>query len=66
MLFMAREALVRRDLSNPSPQSQDRIDQGGTGPTLEPKRQGLGFLSLARNWPGLALMAVGAVLLLFG
>ncbi|WP_331373262.1 hypothetical protein [Sinorhizobium chiapasense] len=61
MLFMAREALGRRNLSNPSPSSQD-----GNGPTLEPDEQGLGFLGLARNWPGLALMAVGAVLLLFG
>ncbi|WEX88156.1 hypothetical protein PZN02_000616 [Sinorhizobium garamanticum] len=66
MLFMAREALVRRNLSNPSPPSQDGTDQGGTGPTLEPERQGLRFLGFARNWPGLALMAVGAVLLLFG
>ncbi|MDK1377692.1 MULTISPECIES: hypothetical protein [unclassified Sinorhizobium] len=76
MLFMAREALGRRQLSNPSPRSydgigqdgigQDGIGQEGTGPTLEPEQQGLGFLGLARNWPGLVLMAIGAVFLLFG
>ncbi|MCA1403855.1 hypothetical protein I6F26_04455 [Ensifer sp. IC3342] len=65
MLFMAWAALGRRNLSKPSPPSQDGIDQGGTGPTLEPQRQGLRFLGLAQNWPGLVLMAIGAVILLF-
>lgn len=33
-------------------------------PTLEPRRRGLGFLGVSQNWPGLLMMAVGAVLLL--
>ncbi|MDK1488470.1 hypothetical protein QN219_00120 [Sinorhizobium sp. 7-81] len=61
LLLMVREALGRRRLSGPS-----RATESGTGPTLEPARQGLGFLGLVRNWPGMALMAIGAVLLLFG
>nr|WP_255647692.1 hypothetical protein [Ensifer sp. IC4062] len=61
MLLMVREALSRRRLSSPS-----RASEGGAGPTLEPSRQGVAFLGFTRNWPGLALMAVGAVLLLFG
>ena len=32
--------------------------------TLEPRRPGAGF-ELATNWPGLALIALGAALLLF-
>jgi hypothetical protein len=34
-------------------------------PTLEPSRPGGGF-SLKQNWPGLALMAFGGLLLLVG
>jgi hypothetical protein len=34
-------------------------------PTLEPSRPGAGF-SLKQNWPGLALMAFGGLLLLAG
>jgi hypothetical protein len=33
--------------------------------TLEPREPGAGF-RLATNWPGLALVAVGAILLLVG
>jgi len=61
MLYMIREAIGRRRLSGRS-----RPSRSGTHLTLEPWRQGLGFLRLARNWPGLALMAVGAAFLLFG
>jgi hypothetical protein len=35
------------------------------GNTLEPRQPGAGF-ALAVNWPGLALIALGAVLLLVG
>nr|WP_245181710.1 hypothetical protein [Sinorhizobium mexicanum] len=72
MLFMAWEALGRRQLSNPSTppshdgRGRDGPGRDGTGPTLEPEQQGLGFLGFGRNWPGLALMAIGAALLLFG
>lgn len=34
--------------------------------TLEPRGQGLRFLSPLRNWLGVALMLVGGILLLFG
>jgi hypothetical protein len=33
--------------------------------TLEPRRPGAGF-GLKNNWPGLALIALGAILLLLG
>jgi hypothetical protein len=33
--------------------------------TLEPRQPGAGF-GLATNWPGLALVALGAILLLLG
>jgi hypothetical protein len=33
--------------------------------TLEPREPGAGF-SLARNWPGIAMVALGGVLLLAG
>ncbi len=35
------------------------------GETLEPRRPGAGF-GLKSNWPGLALIALGAILLLVG
>jgi hypothetical protein len=61
LLYTATEALKRGRLS------------GTTGPaaevrdgTLEPARHGVGFLGIAGNWPGLAMMALGAVLLLVG
>jgi hypothetical protein len=34
--------------------------------TLEPLPRGDSVFGLARNWPGLALMALGAILLLAG
>jgi hypothetical protein len=34
--------------------------------TLEPPRRGVGFLGLGTNWPGILLMAIGAVLLVSG
>lgn len=61
LLYQFREALGRRRLSEPH-----RPDQAGSKPTLEPRRQGVGFLSLRRNWPGLAMMIAGAILLIFG
>ena len=37
-----------------------------TGPTLEPPGSGISVFGLSRNWPGLALMALGGILLLAG
>ena len=61
LLYLFGEALARRRLSDPNKPYQDNAE-----PTLEPRRQGLGFLGLIRNWPGLALMAAGAILLISG
>jgi hypothetical protein len=59
LLFLFREALGQRRLSDPH-----KVNQGS--PTVEPRRQGLRFLGLNRNWPGLGLMAVGGFLLVSG
>jgi hypothetical protein len=60
VLVMTWEALGRRRLSEPP--SPDENDPK----TLEPRHQGLRFLGLTRNWHAAALMAAGAILLLFG
>nr|WP_229159918.1 hypothetical protein [Bradyrhizobium brasilense] len=54
VLYMARAAIWRGSLSRPA------------GDTLEPSHRGLGFLGVEANWPGMLLMAIGAVLLLAG
>jgi hypothetical protein len=51
LLYMVRATIWRGSLSRPA------------GNTLEPPRRGLGFLGVGANWPGLLLMAIGAVLL---
>ncbi|TAX09685.1 hypothetical protein [Rhizobium leguminosarum] len=58
LLFLFTSALGRR----PSDPHQMRL--GGT--TLEPRRQGLRFLGISQNWPALAVIAIGALLLAFG
>ena len=59
ILYMARNAIWRGPLSGPD---SSRPVRG----TLEPRRRGLGFLGFGSNWPGLLLMAIGAVLLVSG
>ena len=54
LLYMVRATIWRGSLSRPA------------GDTLEPTRRGVGFLGAGANWPGLLLMAIGAVLLLSG
>jgi hypothetical protein len=54
ILYMARATIWRGSLSRP------------TGYTLEPTRRGVGFLGVGANWPGIVLMAIGAVLLVLG
>ena len=54
VLYMARATIWRGSLSRP------------TGDTLEPPRRGLGFLGREAIWPGILLMAVGAILLVSG
>ncbi|TPL46335.1 hypothetical protein FJ937_23395 [Mesorhizobium sp. B2-4-4] len=66
VVYMAGAALRRGRLSDPAPAASDRRmpNLARQAPTLEPRRRGLGFLGVSQNWPGLLMMAVGAVLLL--
>ena len=59
LLYMVRTAIWRGPLSG---QDSSRP----TRETLEPPRRGVTFLGLGTNWPGLLLMAVGAILLVSG
>jgi hypothetical protein len=59
ILYTARTAIWRGPLSGPD---SSRPVPG----TLEPPRRGLGFLGFGTNWPGILLMAIGAVLLASG
>ena len=54
ILYMARATIWRGSLSRP------------TGDTLEPTRRSIRFLKVKANWPGIVLMAIGAVLLVLG
>ncbi|MBW9114842.1 hypothetical protein JNB88_14455 [Rhizobium cauense] len=58
IVLLFRPALDRR-ASDPH-----RTSQGG--PTLEPRRQGLDFLGLTRNWLALVVIGAGALLLALG
>jgi hypothetical protein len=60
LLFMAAQPVWRGRLSGRRPRSAVVADG-----TLEPPRPGAGF-GLGTNWPGLALIALGAVLMLAG
>ena len=66
LVYMAGAALRRGRLSDPAPTAPDRPapNLATPGPTLEPRRRGLGFLGLSQNWPGLLMMAAGILLLL--
>ena len=59
ILYMARTAIWRGPLSG-------RDSSRPVRDTLEPPRRSLRFLGLGANWPGLFLMALGAVLLVSG
>ena len=59
ILYMARSAIWRGPLSGPESSRPVRD-------TLEPPRRSMRFLGLETNWPGILLMAVGAVLLVAG
>jgi hypothetical protein len=54
ILYIVRATIWRGSLSRPA------------GDTLEPARRGVGFLGVGANWPGILLMAIGALLLLSG
>jgi len=57
LLYMARTAIWRGPLSGPD-------SSGPVRDTLEPPRRSVRFLG--PNWPGILLMAIGAVLLVSG
>ncbi len=58
VLYMARTAIWQGSRSSDS--SQPVHD------TLESHPRGVGFLGLGTNWPGILLMAIGAILLVSG
>jgi hypothetical protein len=58
VVYMAAQPLWRGRLSGGR-----RLRSGKPSDTLEPQRPARGF-GIGSNWPGLALVAVGAVLLL--
>ncbi|PSJ60124.1 hypothetical protein [Kumtagia ephedrae] len=58
VVYMAWAATRRGRMSDPHPTP--------TGTTLEPARRGVGFLGLKPNWPGVLMIAAGAILLLGG
>jgi hypothetical protein len=60
IVYLAAQPLWRGRLS-----SLRRPASGGPVETLEPARPSGGF-GIKANWPGLALLVVGALLLLFG
>ncbi|UCI23850.1 hypothetical protein [Mesorhizobium sp. B2-8-5] len=66
IVYMAGAVLRRGKLSDPAAAASDRPmpNLATPGPTLEPRRRGLGFLGLSQNWPGLLMMGVGIILLL--
>ena len=66
VVYMADAVLRRGRLSDPTPAASDRPmpNLATSGPTLEPRRRGLGFLGLSQNWPGLLMMGIGVILLL--
>jgi hypothetical protein len=55
LVYMAWRAINRGRMSDPAPNPPT---------TLEPAHRGLRFLSWKVNWPGLLMMALGALLLL--
>ena len=68
VLFMAAQAIWRGRLSEWRSRSTavgDTLEPRQPGDTLEPRQPGAGF-GLTTNWPGLALIALGALLLLIG
>lgn len=61
LLLLARQIIWRGQMSEATSSSA-----ASRSPTLEPARRGVRFLGLGSNWPGIVMMAVGAILLLSG
>lgn len=58
LVYMAMAAINRGKLSDPKPNPSDTA-----GRTLEPRHRGTRFLGIAVNWPGLAMIAAGVLLI---
>lgn len=58
VVYMAWSAIRHGRMSDPGANPNDAGKR-----TLEPRRRGLGFLSLKANWPGLVLTGLGVLLL---
>ena len=61
VVYMAGQAIWRGPLS-----ASRRRPSAVAVDTLEPPQRGMRIFGLARNWPGLALIVFGAVLLFVG
>lgn len=61
LLYLAGQAIWRGRMSK-APQAHPAPSKA----TLEPPHRGVRFLALGPNWPGLAMMFAGAILLLAG
>jgi hypothetical protein len=59
IVYLAGAAIYQGRMSDPE---RDPADTPAHG--LEPRGRGMRFLGLKTNWPGLALVVVGAILLL--
>jgi hypothetical protein len=60
IVLLAGQAIYRGRMSEPGPAGL------GSRNTLEPAHRGVRFMGLGSNWPGLLLVALGAILLIFG
>jgi hypothetical protein len=60
IVLLAGQAIYRGRMSEPGPAGL------GSRNTLEPAHRGIRFMGLGSNWPGLLLVALGAILLIFG
>ena len=60
VIVLANQAIGRGRLSQPGVSAPAQVD------TLEPPQQGMRFLGLGSNWPGILLIVIGGALLLFG
>ena len=59
VVYMAIKVIFRGPASEPH-------STPTAGRTLEPRRSGILAFGLGTNWPGLVLIALGAILMLFG
>jgi hypothetical protein len=57
VVYMAAVAIYRGRMSDPGADPSDPA-------TLEPRHRGVGFLGWKANWPGIAMIVLGALLLL--